>query len=152
MKLILTCIFAILFKSITFSQFFGWSFDQVVRLKGSNYEMTSSRNDKNEDIYSIKYKYQNYVNGKDDGFGIIERYIFKRSDNKVFSFSFIGQKKENEIIEIIETNNKKYKVIDKGKDQEAFEWLDEENSVLYILNFIGIYTSGYKAVSYLVGQ
>lgn len=149
MKYFFTAILILFFNTHSFSQLIGWSFDQVVRLKGSNYEMIKTKTDAGVDIYFLKYKLQNYINGSEDAYGIRESFGFKKSDNKVYNYFFVGAKKENEITEMIENNNKKFKIIDKGKDQKDFEWADEANNIVYTLSIMTDVGNGYKLVNYI---
>lgn len=149
MKFILIFVLSMLFSIVSSSQLIGWSFDQVVRLKGSNYKLEKTKTDDGEDIYFVKYEFKTYLNGREMILmDIRETYAFKNSNNKVYSVFFLGAKKESELIEIIEKNNR-FKIIDKGKKQEDFEWLDEANNIIYILSIMNDVGNGYKRVSYL---
>jgi hypothetical protein len=58
-------------------------------------------------------------------------------------------KKENEVTEIIEKNNRNLKAIDKGQNQESFQWVDLTANVSYLLSADEVSIKGYYFVSYM---
>jgi len=62
---------------------------------------------------------------------------------------YYGAKKESDILAIIESNNQKFKVIDKGKMQSSFIWHDETTNAIYQLEItFSIGNGDYKRINY----
>lgn len=113
------------------SQLLGWSFDEVIRLKGKDYKTGPSK----EGSYFVSYEVKtSIVSGKEYPVGSSETYLFNRITNKVWKYTFAGLKGESDIVEIIEKNNSKFKKIDMGSKQNSFQWIDVQNNVEYTLS------------------
>lgn len=147
MKPLFTSI-ALIISLSSFSQLVGWSFDQVVKLKGTDYKYEIEGTDEEfGERYSITYKKEFYIDGKYAR--ATEIFSFRKSSNIVFKYLFMGAKKETDILSIIENNNQKFKVIDKGNKQPDFIWHDEKANVNYQLSVMSSIGNGeYKYINY----
>lgn len=113
------------------SQLLGWSFNEVIRLKGKDYKSGPSK----EGSYFVSYEVKtSIVNGKEYLVGSGETYLFDSITNKVWKYMFVGLKSESDIVEIIEKNNSKFKKIDIGSKQNFFQWIDLQNNAEYTLS------------------
>ncbi len=113
------------------SQLLGWSFDDVIKLKGKDYKSGPSK----ESYYFVRYEIKtSIVNGKEYTVGSGETYIFDSITNKVCTYNLIGLKRESDIIEIIEKNNSKFKKIDMGSKLNFYKWVDLQNNIEYNLS------------------
>jgi hypothetical protein len=113
------------------SQLLGWSFNEVIRLKGKDYKSGPSK----EGSYFVSYEVRtSIVNGKEYPVGSGETYLFDSITNKVWRYMLVGLKSESDIVEIIEKNNSKFKKIDMGSKQNFFQWIDLQNNVEYTLS------------------
>lgn len=109
--LLIACIFC---NNSGYTQQLGWSFDDVVRLKGKYYEIGPSK----EGSYFVGYKVEkSIVNGKEYPVGSNETYLFDSTTNKVWRYVFTGLKRESDIVDIIEKNNSKYKKLTWGQNK-----------------------------------
>jgi len=145
-KFCLLTLISIFFIDVAYSQQLGWTFNEIIKLKGKNYEQTN-----NNDGYTLSY--ENY--GKmimDDGkkvSDLTEVYSFISTTNKVYKYISIGWKTESEIVEIIEKNNSKFKKVDMGSKQKGFQWIDTENNAEYNLSLFPEMNLGeYKSILY----
>jgi hypothetical protein len=119
------------FYNKAFTQQLGWTFDEVVRLKGNGF----TKDPPQSDSYTIQYSIEKSIlNGKEYPVGSDEIYRFNLITNKVIRYSLIGVKREVEIIEIIEKNNSKFKKVDLGSKQNFYQWIDIQNSAEYTLS------------------
>ena len=127
------------------SQQLGWSFDEIVRLKGKNYKFQDPIAGK----YSIIYETSiTIINGREVPVGFGEVYLFDSTTNMVRRYFAIGYKRETDIVEIIEKNNSKFKKVDFGAKQNFYQWIDPQNSAEYNLT-IHLQEGDYKFISYL---
>jgi hypothetical protein len=130
-KIYLLFILCVFFYNSGYAQQLGWSFDDVVRLKGEYYKIGPSK----EGSYFVSYNVEkSIVNGKEYPVGSNETYLFDLTTNKVWRYVFLGVKREVDIVDIIEKNNTKYKKIDMGSKQNFYQWIDINNNVEYNLN------------------
>lgn len=128
-KFCLLSLISILFIKVAYSQQLGWTFNEVVKFKGNNYE----RKNIDANAYNISYDKKILENGK-EVIDFTEVYTFNSTTNKVYKYMSIGNKSESEIAEIIEKNNSKFKKIDMGPKQKGFQWIDTENNAEYNLS------------------
>lgn len=149
MKFIITCI-ALLISLNSFSQLMGWTLEQVVKLKGADYKYAFEGTDEEYgDRYNISYKKKYYIEGNTQFNYSEEIFSFRKSSNVVFKYMYYGAKKESDILAIIESNNQKFKVIDKGKMQSDFIWHDEKTGAIYQLEItFSIGNGDYKRINY----
>lgn len=113
------------------SQLLGWSFDDVIKLKGKEYKTGPSK----EGSYFVSYEVKtSIVDGKEYPVGSGETFLFDSVTNKVWRYVLVGLKSESDIVEIIEKNNSKFKKIDLGSKQNFFQWIDIQNNIEYNLN------------------
>lgn len=148
MRLIITCI-ALMLSPSSFSQLIGWNYDQVVKLKGTNYELKNTTTEGGTQIYFLKYYKKLNIDGPEMLGEYTETFVFRKSTNEVYSYLFLGSKKETDVVALIENNNNKYKVIDKGNKQENFEWHDEKSNTVFILNLMSNVGNEYKYIKYI---
>jgi hypothetical protein len=113
------------------SQLLGWTFDEVIRLKGKDYKTGPSK----EGSYFVSYEAKtSIVNGKEYPVGSGETYLLKTITNKVWRYVLVGLKSEGDIIEIIEKNNSRFKKVDMGSKQTFYQWIDVQNNTEYTLS------------------
>ena len=143
MKFIIFCI-TLLISAPSYSQLIGWTFEQVVKFKGTDYILAQDT----DEMYSLEYKREVSTDGPQYMSHFSEFFSFYKSSNKVFKYLFMGAKKEIDIESIIEKNNQKFKVIDKGKKQPDFQWFDETNNTIYQLSITTSIGSNHKYISY----
>jgi len=144
---------ALMISSSCFSQLIGWTFDQVVKLKGTEYELKNSTTNTGTKIYFVSYEKKLYIDGPKELANYKETFVFKKSSNVVYSYQFLGSKKETDVTALIESNNQKFKVIDKGGKQKDFEWHDEKSNTVYILTLMSDVGNEYKYIAYIaMGQ
>lgn len=115
------------------SQLLGWTFDEVIRLKGKDYKIGPSK----KGSYFVSYEIKtSIVNGKERSIGSGETYLFDSITNKVWRYGFSGLKRESDIVEIIERNNAKFKIIDMGSKQNFYQWIDIQSKAEYTLSIM----------------
>ena len=96
-KFCLLSLISILLIEVAYSQQLGWTFNDIVKLKGNNFE----RSNIDANVYNISYEKKIMENGK-EFIDFTEIYYFNSSTNKVYRYMSIGNKSESEIVEIIE--------------------------------------------------
>jgi len=128
-KFCLLSLISILLIEVAYSQQLGWTFNDIVKLKGNNFE----RSNIDANVYNISYEKKIMENGK-EFIDFTEIYYFNSATNKVYRYMSIGNKSESEIVEIIEKNNSKFKKVDMGLKQKGFQWIDTENNAEYNLS------------------
>src|SRR5450432_2464910 len=111
MKFFITAI-TFMISSSCFSQLIGWTFDQVVKLKGTDYKLKSSTTNTGTEIYFVSYDKKLYIDGPKELANYSETFVFKKPSNIVYLYHFSGSKKETDVTALIESNNEKFKVID----------------------------------------
>ena len=113
------------------SQQLGWTFDEVVRLKGKDYKIGQLK----EGTYTLNYEVKtSLVNGQEYPVGYGEVYRINANTSKVLRYTFVGLKRESDIVEIIEKNNSKFKKVDMGSKQNFYQWIDIQNNAEYTLS------------------
>lgn len=127
--ILLTALF-ILFKT-PFAQQLGWTFDDIVKLKGKEYTKGTPQDGSYTITYSIE---KSIVNGKEYPVGSKEIFRFNSITNKVQRYTLLGIKRESDIIDIIEKNNSKFKKVDIGSKQNFYQWIDIQNNAEYTLS------------------
>ena len=121
----------IFFIKTAFTQQLGWTFDEVVRLKGKDYTKGTPQ----DGSYTITYSVEKaIINGQEYPVGSKEVYRFNSITNKVQRYTLIGMKRESDVIDIIEKNNSKFKKVDMGSKQNFYQWIDIQNNAEYNLS------------------
>jgi hypothetical protein len=127
--ILLTALF--IFIKTLFAQQLGWTFDDLVKLKGKEYTKGTPQ----EGSYTITYSVEkSIVNGKEYPVGSKEVFRFNSITNKVQRYTLLGIKRESDIIDIIEKNNSKFKKVDIGSKQNFYQWIDIQNNAEYTLS------------------